>query len=359
MLDAREQSRPKILVVEDSYLAAEVVCDMVKKCGWDVAATVGRVETGVEFLCRNHVDGAVVDIDLHGTTSFPICDQLSKRDIPFLFLTGYGANYVVPPEFQDRPRLSKPLNDHEFESAIAELASAQPASEVERGNLILERLSPADWRVLRPKLERVEMKADEVLEASDTEVGYVHFPVTGLISIRARSLQGKRIEVALVGREGAIGLAAMLGAARSAETEAVVQHPGLAWRLPVHLLAKLQGAHPDIYQHLLAAVHGFFGQIARNSLAIGYGTIEQRLARRLLMASVRLGTRSLSITHDGLSRILAVRRSGVTVALHMLESRRVIRARRNRVEILDYGALMREAGDVCWWPDEFQAGSIG
>ena len=66
------------------------------------------------------------------------------------------------------------------------------------------------------------------------------------------------------------------------------------------------------------------------------------------MISFRIGAKELALTHDELARSLAVRRSGVTVALHMLEARNVIRVRRNLVEILDTGALAREAGETCW-----------
>ncbi|SJZ83371.1 cAMP-binding domain of CRP or a regulatory subunit of cAMP-dependent protein kinases [Enhydrobacter aerosaccus] len=352
MLVAQQQPKPKILVVEDSYLTAEAVCDMVKRCGCDVAAAVGRVETGVEFLCQNDVDGAVVDIDLRGTTSFPLCDQLRKREIPFLFLTGYGPNYVLPPEFQDRPRLFKPLDDREFESALATLTSG--GQDVDRGNLVLGRLSAAHWRAVLPRLERATLDVDQVLETPGAEIRHVYFPVSGLISVRAVSTNGKRIEVGLVGREGVTGIGALL-ASTGSEVEAVVQHRGEAWRLPAAIVPELQ-ALPELYSALLAAAYRFTGHMARNSLAIGYGTIEQRLARRLLTASIRLGSKTLAITHDSLSRMLAVRRSGVTVALHMLESREVIRARRNVVEILDYGALMREAGEICWGSEDVPAG---
>ena len=71
-----------------------------------------------------------------------------------------------------------------------------------------------------------------------------------------------------------------------------------------------------------------------------------RDARRLMMASLRLASRRLALTHEGLARLLAVRRSGITVALHMLEARHVIRSRRNLVEILDYEGLARAAGET-------------
>jgi CRP-like cAMP-binding protein len=342
-------TKPKILIVEDSYLTAEAVGDLVKKCGYEVAAAVGRVETGVEFLRQNEVDAAVVDIDLHGTASFPICNQLRQREIPFVFLTGYDKSYVIPPEFRGTVRLSKPVDDREFETALANLAPAQPiALHAERGNLVLDGLPPRASGLLEPQLERVTPAAEEVLETPGEDIAYVYFPVTGLISVRACSVRGRRIEMGLVGREGLTGAGILLGERCNLGVEMTVQHPGVMWRVPGRTLIELLPLDRDLHAHLLRAVHAFMSQVARNVLAVGCGTIEQRLARRLLMMSMRLGTRSLALTHEGLSRVLGVRRSGVTVALHMLESRRVIRARRNVIEVLDYAALIGEAGESCW-----------
>jgi CRP-like cAMP-binding protein/ActR/RegA family two-component response regulator len=355
----QNSAKPRILIVEDSFLTAEAVGDLVKRCGCEVAGAVGRVETGIEFVRKNEVDAAVVDIDLHGTASFPICNQLKQRDIPFVFLTGYDRSYVIPPEFQGTVRLSKPVDDREFETALSSLTPAQPAAVAERGNLVLDGLPASTWWLLEPRLEQVTPGADEVLETPGQKIPYVHFPVTGLVSVRTCSRQGKRIETGLVGREGLTGFAVLLGDVRSVEAEAIVQHPGLMWRIPSQALAELLPLNHDLRAHLLRAVNAFMNQVSRNVLAVGYGTIEQRLARRLLMMSMRLGTRSLALTHEGLSRVLGVRRSGVTVALHMLESRRVIRARRNLVEVLDYTALIREAGESCWTAEDSRFGSNG
>lgn len=336
--------KPKILVVEDSYLTAEAVCDMVVKYGCDVAGAVGRVDTGVQFLREHDIDGAVVDIDLHGTTSFPICEQLRKRDIPFIFLTGYDRDYAVPEEFRSTPWLYKPVDHREFERALAGLArSAVP--EPPRANLLLDRLSAADWRALRPQLERVALQAGEVLGVSGSDTEFVYFPTSGMISVIARSPKGKAIEVGLVGRESMTGLEVVLGKSRSAGTESVVHSPGEAWRLPARQLEEVLESRPSLRRRLLAAVHAFLGQITDNAVAIGHGTIEQRLARRLVTASLRLGSSDLSMTHDALAKLLAVRRSGITVALHMLESKHLVRSRRSLVEILDHDGLMRAAGE--------------
>jgi CRP-like cAMP-binding protein len=338
-------SRPRILVVEDSYLTAAAVCDMVTKCGFDVAGTVGRVETGLEFVRQHPLDGAVIDIDLHGTASFPICEQLKKRDIPFLFLTGYDSPYPMPEEFRTAPWLQKPVDDREFGIALAGLA--RPAvSDAGRGNAVLERLPAADWLALQPHLERVTLPAGDVLIPAGGDASHVHFPISALLSVCARSARGKAVEVALVGRDGVAGVGLILGKAHSPGLETVVHVAGTAWRIAAADLAPLLEQRRGLRTALLMAVHEFLAQISENAVSIGSATIEQRLARRLLMASLRLGSRRLALTHETLARLLAVRRSGITVALHMLEARRVIRSRRNLVEVLDYEGLARAAGEA-------------
>jgi CRP-like cAMP-binding protein len=340
---ADSPSRPRILVIEDSYLTAAAVCDMVIKCGYEVAGTVGRLESGLEFVREHPVDGAVVDIDLHGTASFPICEQLKKRDIPFLFLTGYDRPYPMPEEFKTAPWLPKPVDHREFGVALSGLARTA-AAEAGRGNLVLERLAIADLLALQPRLERVSLSAGEILIGAHGEVTHLHFPITALVSICARSDRGKAVEVALVGRDGITGVGLMLGNASSPGLETMVHVAGTAWRIAVSDLALLLEQRSSLRAALLEAVHEFLAQISETAVSIGSATIEQRLARRLLMVSLRLGSRQLALTHEALAQLLAVRRSGITVALHMLEARRVISSRRNRVEILDYEGLVRVAG---------------
>jgi len=338
-----EPFRPKILVVEDNYPIAAAVCDMVVRHGCDVAGMVGELEKGIAFARERPLDGAVIDVDLQGTASFPICEQLRKRDIPFVFLTGQVGPMQVPEEFRTAPWLHKPVNDRELGIALSGLARS--AAENGRGNLVLAGLATDDWRALQPRLERVTLSAGEVLIAAAGDVPYLYFPVSGLVSVLARNDRGKAVEVALVGREGVAGVCLMLGRAHSPGLESVVHVGGTAWRVATADLMPLLEQHPGLRVELLAAVHAFVSQMSDNVVSIGSGTIEQRLARRLLMASQRLGSRQLALTHDALARLLAVRRSGITVALHVLESRKVIRSRRNLVEILDDDGLAHAAGD--------------
>jgi CRP-like cAMP-binding protein len=210
-----------------------------------------------------------------------------------------------------------------------------------RGNLVLDRLTGEDWAALQPLLELVQLSTGDRLTG---DAAQIHFPMSGLISVSACGGRGKAIEVALVGREGVVGLETMLGERHAADLESVVHFPGTAWQVSVRALQPLVGALPGLRAELLAAVHALIGQMAQSAASIGSGTIEQRLARRLLMASLRLASRDLALTHEAMAQAMAVRRSGITVALHKLEAQHIIRSRRNRVEILDYEGLRHLAG---------------
>ena len=319
------QSRPRILVVEESYPTALAVCDMIVRNGCEVACMAEHVDKGLEFVRDNALDGAVIDGNLQGDGSSPLCEQLRKRDIPFMML-------------------KKPVDDHEFGRALAGLARRR-STESGRGNQVLERLAPADWQALQPQLEQVSLRAGETLNTADGEIEWVHFPITGLVSVSARNARGKAVEVALVSREGIAGGMLMLGPAQSPGLESVMHVAGAAWRAPAGALMPLLERRPELRRVLLAAVHAFVRQMSDSVVSIGSTTIEQRLARRLLFASLRLDTPQLALTHEALAKLLAVRRSGVTVALHMLEARKVIRSRRNLVEILDYEGLVQAAGE--------------
>jgi CRP-like cAMP-binding protein len=338
--------KPRILVVEDNYLTAKAVCDIVRDCGFSVAGAVARLESGLDFLAERDIDGAIVDINLDGTQSFPLCAELNRRKVPFCFLTGYAPS-IIPPAFRSAPLLSKPFDPGQMKLALTGLAPHRaPAAPAEvdsgRGNALLQTLTDEDWRLLESCLERVSLRAGEVLESPADPVTHVTFPTSGLVSVAARAAD-HRIEAALVGREGVVGAAALLEGGTAAN-ESVVQFPGEAWRVPVSRLRPRLAQSRALQSQLLCYVHAFMGQISLNLLATGRATIEQRLARWLLMAADRLQANDIAVTHEALAYVLGVRRAGVTVALHTLEGRQALRSERRRVRILDRSLMVAAAG---------------
>jgi CRP-like cAMP-binding protein len=357
---ATMMSKPKILVVEDNSLVADAICEIVRDSGCDVAGAVGHVQQGVQFLADSVVDGAVVDINLHGALSFPICNELQRRNVPFFFLTGYPSYAKdVPSQFRYARFLTKPLDAGQFKSALAEIRVVNGATDTAPrrwGNALLDALDGPDLQLLAPKLERVALREDQSLEVATQPVTHVHFLTSGLVSLIARCPQGRRMELSLIGAEGATGVAGLLDGNAASVADAVVQIPGSAWRMPFADLLSAVHAQRSLQDHVLAYIHSLMAQLAETALSTGHAKIEQRLARWLLMAADRCGTLKLPVTHEQLARSLAVRRSGITVALHMLESRRLVRSHRKLVEILDRESLMHEVDGLHGWDEPADGG---
>lgn len=111
----------RILVVEDNFLAAEVVRDALERSGCTVVGPVGRVIDGLNLAQQEKLDGAVLDINLNGDRCFPIAHALTSRGVPFVFLTGYDSSTVIPDALRAMPRLGKPVLEDQLIDTLDEL----------------------------------------------------------------------------------------------------------------------------------------------------------------------------------------------------------------------------------------------
>ncbi|SEP50759.1 CheY chemotaxis protein or a CheY-like REC (receiver) domain [Rhodospirillales bacterium URHD0017] len=110
----------RILVVEDNFLAAEVIRVVLEDNGYTVVGPVGRVDDGVRLAEAEALDGAVLDVNLNGDRCFPIAETLRGRGVPFMFLTGYDSS-SIPAELRDTQRLGKPILEQQLIDAIGDL----------------------------------------------------------------------------------------------------------------------------------------------------------------------------------------------------------------------------------------------
>jgi CRP-like cAMP-binding protein len=124
-----------------------------------------------------------------------------------------------------------------------------------------------------------------------------------------------------------------------------VQTSGEALRIASTDLWELVETRPNLHVHLLRFVQAFTVQVAQTALSNGSYTLEERLARWLLMCHDRVDGDVLTTTHEFLSIMLGVRRPGVTEALHILEGARAIRAERGLVTVLNRAKLEEVAGE--------------
>lgn len=217
-------------------------------------------------------------------------------------------------------------------------------------NRLLATLSNADQALLAPFLEAVELDSRQILEAPHGPISHVYFVESGLVSVVGTTTPDHRIEVGMVGNEGMTGLGVVLGDDRSAN-ETLVQSPGSALRISAGALRKAMGQSPELSGILMRYVHVFMIQGSQTALANGRGRLEERLARWLLMWHDRIAHSELVITHEFLALLLGVRRPGVTVTLHSLEGKGLIRCTRNLVHILDRPGLRRAANGFYGVPE--------
>lgn len=98
-----------ILVVEDDFFVAIDLCRSLENEGVQVLGPVGRVDDALGVIDQSgHIDGAFVDLNLHGVLAFPVADALTERSVPFLFLTGYDRA-AIPERFNGVPHFQKPI----------------------------------------------------------------------------------------------------------------------------------------------------------------------------------------------------------------------------------------------------------
>ena len=124
----RMQERRRILVVEDDFLVATLLTEILEPVGWQVVGPVAHLATALDAAASEDLDAAVLDVNLGGQTVFPVAEVLDARRVPFVFVTSYGRE-ALPPLFCGRPHLGKPFAPRELIGTVARLIA--PVAEAE------------------------------------------------------------------------------------------------------------------------------------------------------------------------------------------------------------------------------------
>ena len=115
-------SKPLILVVEDEYLVALDIEDMLVSAGYTVVGPAASLGEAYGLLERAPPAAALLDANLDGQSVEGLADVLAARGIPFLFVSGYGVQ-SLPARFRDRVIMAKPFHRTELLMALAGLVS--------------------------------------------------------------------------------------------------------------------------------------------------------------------------------------------------------------------------------------------
>lgn len=116
----------RVLVVEDDYFIAAEICTALRDHGAEVIGPAPDVEHGLDLVKSQHIDCAVLDINLHGNLAFSLASELQRRGTPSIFATGYDRS-VLPGAFSDSVRLEKPVNLNALLQAVQSACTRSPA----------------------------------------------------------------------------------------------------------------------------------------------------------------------------------------------------------------------------------------
>lgn len=191
---------------------------------------------------------------------------------------------------------------------------------------------------LQPKFEPVTLEPGRVLHHRGLPVDHVYFPLSGIVSVVA-GRPNSRLEVAIVGQDGMTGILALFGASAS-PFQYTVQVSGQALRIALPDLKQTFDSEVVLRHRVLIYARKFTVQMAESAAATGACTVEQRVARWLVLYREHVGRDEVPVTHEALAAMLAVRRPSVTLALQKLERAKLVKNARGRIAVLDRAGLV-------------------
>ena len=190
-------------------------------------------------------------------------------------------------------------------------------------NLLLRSLPPQLFETIRPALRTVRLTNEQYLFHQGDEVNYVYFPETVVLSEFRILVDGRTVEVAIAGREGASGLSTLYCPTGVANCTQVV-HEGSATRILTEVLMKLAKTHTELPLYLNHYLNTYIQQISQKAICNMYHSVEERLCTWLLMLADRCGKQKLRVTHEQISRSMGVHRPSVSRIAKILKRRFLI-----------------------------------
>jgi CRP-like cAMP-binding protein len=207
-----------------------------------------------------------------------------------------------------------------------------------KDNQLLAALPPAVLKRWQKSLEQVQLSLGQVLYESGTVLSHVYFPTTAIVSLLYVMEDGASAEIAVVGREGLVGISLFMGG-ESTPSRAVVQSAGVGLRMKAATLKNELSRFGSVLRLLLRYTQALITQMAQTAVCNRHHSLDQQLCRWLLLSLDRLTGHELIMTQELIANMLGVRREGVTEGALKLQKAGLIRYSRGRITVLDRIAL--------------------
>jgi CRP-like cAMP-binding protein len=209
-----------------------------------------------------------------------------------------------------------------------------------RDNQLLAALPAPEYQRWLPALQPVTLRLGQVIYESGVTLDAVVFPTTAIVSLLYVMEDGASAEIAVVGREGMVGVALFMGG-ESTPSRAVVQSAGYGFRLGARTMKEEFNRAGPVLHLLLRYTQALITQMAQTAVCNRHHSLDQQLCRWLLLSMDRLHGEELVMTQELIANMLGVRREGVTEAALKLQKAGLIRYTRGHITILDRAGLER------------------
>jgi CRP-like cAMP-binding protein len=205
-------------------------------------------------------------------------------------------------------------------------------------NMLIGALPIAIQARWAPHLIFQELPVGMVLADPGETIVNVVFPTTAIVSLLNATSTDAQTEIAVVGHEGMVGIALLMGGG-STSTGAVVNTGGEGYRMDAAAF-RAEIARSSVVLHLLLRyTQALITQMAQTAVCNRHHSLHQQLSRLLLLILDRSPDNELNLTHGAIADTLGVRRESVTEAAQQLQRAGLIRYTRGRLTILDRPGL--------------------
>ena len=228
-------------------------------------------------------------------------------------------------------------------SAVTAERETGPRAGLRPSNRLLAALQAREFAVLEPHLEEVALTRGQVLFEPGDDVTTTYFPRHGtMVSLLIATRDGREVEAATIGREGAVGGIVSEGH-KPAFGRAVVQIGGGALAIPTSHLESAKAGSPRFGDLFSRYADALLAQMMQSVACNALHRAEERACRWLLATHDRAGDKVIHLTQESLAEMLGVQRTTVTAITGDLQARGLIRTHRGRVEVIDRLGLERAA----------------
>ena len=214
-------------------------------------------------------------------------------------------------------------------------------------NRLLAALPTDEYARVQRTLEPATTRLKQILHKPGEPIAHVYFPGAGFCSVLTVLEDGRMVEVATIGREGAVGVSAILDGSPSPSAAMVQAEMVLCYRMTAENFRRemdRRGAFYELLTHFAQALVAF---VMQSTACNAVHSIEQRLARWLLMARDRVESDGFPLTQEFAAMMLGASRPTVSVVAGTLQKAGLITYHRGQVTILD-GAGLEKASCECY-----------